>query len=125
MLILGGARFATLEVEIYRQATHDVAPADQRLPGLFIQLAQQQQLSLAAGGLVPAQAGVDHAGVVGHQQIAGAQERRQLVEAMVGVAARRAVAHQQARGVARLGRLLGDQRRRQLVIQLRDAHGLV
>jgi hypothetical protein len=45
-----------------------------------VQHALDQQFELAAGGLLAEQARLDHLRVVEHQQVAGAQQRRQLAE---------------------------------------------
>ena len=89
-------------------------------------LAQEQELEAAACG--PAEEGAcrQHARVVAHQQVAGPQQRGQVGEVTVldalPTGRRAAIADQQAGGVARLGRMLGDQLGRQLVVQLFKPH---
>ena len=67
-----------------------------------------------------------HPGIVAHQQVAGPQQRWQIGEPLVFhhccLARPGPAADQQAGGVARLGRMLCDERRRQLVVQLVDPH---
>jgi hypothetical protein len=78
-----------------------------------------------AGRAAFAQAGQargDHAGVVEHQGVAGAQEIGQLAHHVVGERLARAD-DQQARGVARLGRAQGDTVFGKVEIEVRKAHG--
>jgi len=76
---------------------------------------------LDAGRIAPAgEAGRDHPGVVGDQEVAGREQRRQVGNPVV----RQAVAHgQQARRVARTRRALGDQLARQVEIEILGPHG--
>jgi hypothetical protein len=88
------------------------AEMDQRPP--FVQQTLDQQLDAPAAGLAAVQAGRDHPGVVEHQQVAGAQQFRQVIEPAVAERAGCAVQGQQP-AVAAPGRgVLGDQFRRQV-----------
>ncbi len=88
-------------------------------------IVQNQGLYLAAAGFAAQQAPRHHAGVVEHQQIAGAQHLGDIAEAPVPQAALPARQMEQARLVPLRGRLLGDQSRGQLIIIIRKmVHGL-
>ena len=86
--------------------------------------ALQQHFHLAAGVLLAEEAGLDHPGIVEHQQVAGGQQAGQVGEAQVGQVG--AVHVQQAAGAAFPGRMLGDQFGRQGKVEKVDgkAHGL-
>jgi hypothetical protein len=63
----------------------------------------------------------DHLGVVADEEVAGAQQIRQVGDMPVGERPRgRDV--QQARGLARLARAIGDQLARQREIEIVEAH---
>lgn len=103
-------------------AAHQAAPAltpiRRRLRRLGV---DQQDLERAAAGLGPGQARRDHARAVEHQEIAAAQPCGQVGDALVAQAVA-AAGHQQARGVARLDRLLGDELRRHREVEERGQH---
>ncbi len=63
----------------------------------------------------------DHLGVVAHQQIARPQQVGQVGDLPVCEPARRRH-HQQPRGIARLGRAVGDQLARQVEVEIGKAH---
>ena len=63
----------------------------------------------------------DHAGVVEHQQVARAKQRRQI--AHTAILERLRSDHQQAGGISRPHRILRDQLRREDEIEQIDAHG--
>lgn len=92
----------------------------QRFPLAILAAAQQEQLGLAAAFFVADQPGVQHAGVVEHQQIAGAQKFWQIVDVAVRQGAAVAFQHQHAGMVARLDRRLSDHAWRQFVSEVRD-----
>jgi hypothetical protein len=75
-----------------------------------------QHLDAPAAVLDAMQAGVQHARVVEHQQVALAQQGGQVGEAPVLQTA--GVGHQQAAGRALRQRELGDQFRRQVVVEI-------
>ena len=66
-----------------------------------------QQFKFAASGLLAKKAGLDHACVVKHQQVTGAQQPRQLMKDAID--RRSAAAIEQARGTALGDGVLGDQ----------------
>ncbi len=86
-------------------------------------LPDKEALPLAAGARAGAdEAGGDDAGVVEDEEVTGRKEARQVGEGVVADLARRAAQHQQARGVAARGGLLGDQLLGQVVIEGIEAH---
>ena len=82
-----------------------------------------QHFDLAACGLVAGQARLDHAGVVEHQQVAGAQQPFQVGEAAVMELAG-AVQVQQPAARALGGGRLRDELGRQLVVEVGNGKGL-
>ncbi len=97
---------------------------DQALPRVLVALAQQEHLDRAAGLVLEAEKPRGkHSRVVDDQHVAFAQVLRQVREgAMVDLSAR-ALEHQQAAGVARLGRLLGDEPGGKVVVEVVGQHG--
>ena len=79
--------------------------------------ALDQHLDLAAGGLVAVQPGLDDAGVVEDQQVAGPQQAGQVGEAPVMQLAGVIQVQQPAAGAFGGGRL-GDELGRQLVVEV-------
>ena len=71
-------------------------------------------------GAAPEQAGREDAAAIRDEEVAGAEQIRQIGEAAVLDAARRAVEHQQPRRVALGERLLGNELGRQRVVVGRD-----
>ncbi len=80
----------------------------------WVQHPLHQQFATTAAGLAPEQTRRDDPGVVEHQQIAGAQQIRQLAKHPVGEHAGRAVQGQQPAVAAPGRRMLGNQFRRQV-----------
>ena len=86
---------------------------------------EKQNLYLAAGRRAPpAQARREHAAIVEHQQIAGAEMGGQVAEdAMRRDAAAAPVHNHQAGRIARLGGRLGNQLLREAVVEIGCTHG--
>ena len=70
---------------------------------------QEEPLDASAGGSRAEEACRDHTGVVQHEHVARVQVLDDVAEGAVVQRFLRAVDHEQARRVARLGRLLSDQ----------------
>ena len=83
--------------------------------------ALDQQLQLAAAGLLAEHAGLDHACVVEHQQVARLQQVGQFAEDAVG--GRGGAPVQQARAAALGGRVLGDEQLGQLEVEVAQGEG--
>ncbi|MNZ77009.1 hypothetical protein D3C78_955320 [compost metagenome] len=81
-----------------------------------------EDLQLAAGGLVAEQARRNHPGVVEHHQVAGAQVFQQIGELAMAQCARRTVQHQQATGTPRGQRMAGDQLIGKLELEVCNTH---
>ncbi len=85
-------------------------------------MAQEQSLPFALGARTATdQARRQHARVVEHQQIAGFEQRGQVAEPLMTPHVSPSPNHQQTRLVALGARILSDEVRRQLVVQLVDA----
>ena len=80
----------------------------------------QQQLGMPAGVFARRQPSLDHAGVVQHQQIVRTQQRREVSEAAM-FDARISAQCQQTALVTLAGGYAGDQRLRQVVVEVRKA----
>jgi hypothetical protein len=83
---------------------------------------EQQDFDVATAGTLSAQPGSKHPGVVSHQHVTRAEMRREIAEALVSPTSCGAVEDHQSRVPAKLGGMLGDLRRRQVEIELVDAH---
>ena len=84
---------------------------------------REEHLARAAGhGLVADEAGGKHARLVGDEQVARVEEVHDVGEHVVLDGARLAVEHEQAAGVARLRRVLGDELAGKVVIEIVSAH---
>jgi S-adenosylmethionine:tRNA ribosyltransferase-isomerase len=81
-----------------------------------------EDLQLAAGGLVAEQARRNHPGVVEHHQVAGAQVLQQIGKLAVAQLAARTVQHQQATGAPLGQRVTGDQRIGKLEMEVSNTH---
>ena len=116
-----GRRLAAQRLAGAQAAARQHLPGLSRLPG---QPLQEQQLDAPAGRLANVGAGRDHAGVVAHEHVAGTQQPGQIAKGAVVEGKRRsgAAGHEQARGIARLERHLGDQLGRQRVVELVEPH---
>jgi hypothetical protein len=84
---------------------------------------EQQHLDATAAGPTRQEPRGAHARVVHHQQVARAQEARQVAHPRVLGRAVLQVVRQQARGVAGLDRLLRDRLRREVVVEVLEPHG--
>ena len=98
-------------------------PAQERLPALARvararERVEEQHLDAPPGGAVEEAARGKHARVVADEHVAGAEQRRQLVEGAVLERSARAPRDQQPRGVARLRRRLRDQLLGQDVVEV-------
>ena len=89
-------------------------------PGAARPLAHQQQLDRAAGVDAAEEPRRAHPRVVEDEQVAGCQQLRQVGDRAVGDRAVPLRQHQQAGAIAPLRRSLGDQRRRQIVVECRQ-----
>ena len=111
------------------------APPGQDLPGVgrrgrpgaahaVAQALHKEQLDAAAGRLAKPCPSGDDAGVVAHEHVARSKQRGQIAKALVAQTQERSGArgHEQARGVARFGRHLGDQLVGQVVVELVEPH---
>src|SRR6201999_1894544 len=74
---------------------------------------------------MPEQAGRDHPGVVENQKLVTLEEVRELGEGMVLKGARLPTHRQKARGVSPRERALGNQLRREAIVEFVEAHGLI
>lgn len=84
---------------------------------------EQQHFEIAARARVgSAQARRNDAGVVQHEDISGAQEIQNIAKLAMLDTARFAVQHEEARLIARRRRMLGNQFRRQIKIEIGGAH---
>ncbi|MNQ28242.1 hypothetical protein D3C85_415150 [compost metagenome] len=81
-----------------------------------------EDLQLAAGGLVAEQARRNHPGVVEHHQVAGAQVLQQIGKVAVAQLAARAIQYQQATGAPLGQRMTGDQRIGKLEMEVSNTH---
>ena len=79
---------------------------------------QEQHLRLAALVSAAHESGGKDAATVHDEQVAGAQQGRQVPEDVMGSGARGSIHHQQAGGVALGGRLLRNSFRRQVVVEV-------
>ena len=92
----------------------------QSLAAIFL---EQQHFKLPAGpGIRAAQTGGNHARIVQHQHVAGAEKSRQIPELPVFDAPVRAMQNQQARFIAARRGMLRDQLRRQVKIEISGSH---
>ncbi len=101
-----------------------LAGRDQSAPAAGVDALDQRRFDLRdrlAAHADSAEPRRDHFGVVDHQRVAGAKEIRQVGDAMVGERAV-GVEDQQARRVARRGGRQRDALRRQVEVELVDAH---
>jgi len=95
-----------------------LAGADLGPRPLPTQQAFNQDLDPATAGLLAEQACGDHPGIVEDQQIARLQQRRQVAHVQVGEVLRRRRHQQQAAGRTFRQRRLGNQFRRQVVMEI-------
>ncbi len=98
------------------------AGAHQRLPHAVADGLHEQDLGGTAGRPPHPQAGGDDPGLVHHDEVAGPQQPGEVVHvAVLGCPARPAI-DQEASGVAPFQRRLGDRRRREVVVVVRQEH---
>ena len=107
---LNGRRFCARRIKRNDDVSLHIAAAGQALPqaAIIVEGAQQEDLNRAAGRFVSMQTCGDDTGIVGDEDIAGAQIVADVGKATVFDAPICAVQHHQATAVARLCRLLGD-----------------
>ena len=121
-LVHHGGQAAVAELHL-RARLHPLAGAGQTLPGIALDLAEQQQLADSACGHLGAhQAGRQNLGVIDNEQIALFKIMRQLMEYRVQDLIIFAVQHHQTGGIAGVGRLLRDQLLRQVVPEIFFEH---
>ncbi len=82
-----------------------------------------QDLDAAARFLAPPQPGRNDPGIVEDQQIARAQQIRQVPKAAIGNCARRPIQMQQPAGRPLGNRVLGDELRREIETEVGSTHG--
>ena len=89
---------------------------------VVIEDALDQHLDPPARGLVAEQPGLDHPRVVEHQEVAGPQHRRQVLEPGIADRTGQAIHEHQAARAAFGQRLLGNQFRREVVVEIVESH---
>ncbi|MNE28639.1 hypothetical protein D3C80_1220850 [compost metagenome] len=89
---------------------------------MAVQHALDQDLQLAAGGLLAEQTRRDHPGIVEHHQVARAQMLQQIGELTVSQGPARPIQGQQAAALALGQRVASDQGIRELKGKIGDAH---
>ncbi len=89
---------------------------------VLVQYAFEQQLDLAAAWFARKQPRVDDASVVEHQQIARAQESRQVAKHEIAKLAACTIEREKPTRAALRRRRLGDQFRWQLIVKIRASH---
>ena len=100
-----------------------LARADERLPGVVIPAAQQQELHHAArAGLVADQPRGDGARVVDNERVAGVQVIDHIAKGFILAHAGVAVDDHQAAGIARFDGALRDQLLRKIIVKITCLH---
>jgi hypothetical protein len=94
----------------------------ERAPAALGEGRREQELDRSPAGVPRQDPGRDDARVVDDQTVARPQERRELRERTVLEGRARAVDQEEPGGAAHAARRLGDQLRREVVVELREIH---
>ncbi len=113
---------ATAIDENLRARLGRLARTNVRQHAILIEHTLHQHLQLAAGGLLAEQARRDHAGVVEHHEIAGAQLLQHIGELAMTQLATRAIELQQTAGATLGQRMAGDQRLGEIEVKIGNTH---